>query len=182
MIRWILLSSALVAILHGSARAQSDTSELERRVKAAYLYKFAGYVEWPDSLFPDPTTPVRIAVLGDDKLRDELATMVLGHTVNGRAVVVSGYSEEDSLEGVHVLYVGRQETSRLPRLKDDARKRSVLLVSEGDDAIDKGSVIAFVLSRRRVRFDISVACATKSGLTLSSRLLSVARTVMTAGS
>jgi hypothetical protein len=58
----------------------------------------------------------------------------------------------------------------------------VLLVSEGDDAIDHGSVIAFVLSRRRIRFDISVAGATKSGLTLSSRLLSVARTVVTTGS
>ena len=58
----------------------------------------------------------------------------------------------------------------------------MLLVSEGDDAIDHGSVIAFVLSRRRIRFDISVAGATKSGLTLSSRLLSVARTVVTTGS
>ena len=182
MIRWILLSTMLLAVLSGLARAQSDDSDLERRVKAAYLYKFAGYVEWPDSCFPDPTTPVRIAVLGDEKLRNELATMVLGHTVNGRAVAVSGYTEEDSLEGVHVLYVGRQETSRLSRLKEEARKRSVLLVSEGDDAIDQGSVIAFVLSRRRVRFDISVACAAKSGLTLSSRLLSVARTVVTAGS
>ena len=182
MIRWILLSSMVLATLSGSARAQGDDSDLERRVKAAYLYKFAGYVEWPDSCFPDPTTPVRIAVLGDDMLRSELTTMVLGHTVNGRAVVVSGYSEEDSLEGIHVLYVGRQQTSRLPKLRDEARKRSVLLVSEGDDAIDQGSVIAFVLSRRRVRFDISMPCAARSGLTLSSRLLSVARTVVTAGS
>ncbi|HZV90459.1 MAG TPA: YfiR family protein, partial [Candidatus Nitrosocosmicus sp.] len=86
------------------------------------------------------------------------------------------------LDGLHVLYVGRSEAGRLAKLKDEARKRSVLLVSEGDDAIDQGSVIAFVLSRRRVRFDISVAGATKSGLTLSSRLLSVARTVVTAGS
>lgn len=182
MIRWIFLCSTLLAVTGVSARADNDASDLERRIKAAYLYKFAGYVEWPDSSFPDPTTPVRIAVLGDDKLRAELSTMVLGHTVNGRAVLVSGYSEQDSLDGLHVLYVGRSEAARLAKLKDEARKRSVLLVSEGDDAIDKGSVIAFVLNRRRVRFDISVACATKSGLTLSSRLLSVARTVVTAGS
>ena len=182
MIRRLLLTSVFLAAIHAPARAQDDASDLERRVKAAFLYKFAGYVAWPDTCFPDPTTPVRIAVLGDEKLRAELTTMVLGHTVNGRPVVVSVYSEEDSLTGVHVLYVGRGEAGRIPKLRDEARRRSVLLVSEGDDAIDHGSVIAFVLSRRRVRFDISVAGATKSGLTLSSRLLSVARTVVTAGS
>jgi hypothetical protein len=182
MIRWLLLTSALLVTLHSPAQAQDDASDLERRVKAAFLYKFAGYVAWPDTCFPDPATPVRIAVLGDEKLQAELTTMVLGHTVNGRPVVVSVYSEEDSLTGVHVLYVARREAARIPKLRDEARKRSVLLVSEGDDAIDQGSVIAFVLSRRRVRFDISVAGARRSGLTLSSRLLSVARTVVTAGS
>ena len=182
MIRWLFLFAAVLTLAPAPARADDESADLERRVKAAFLYKFASYVEWPPACFQDPVTPVRIAVMGDDKLKDELTTMVAGHTVNGRAVVVTGYSETDTLGGVHVLYVGRSETARLPKMVEEARKRSVLLVSDADDALGQGSVIAFVLHRRRVRFDISVASATKSGLSLSSRLLSVAHNVVTAGS
>jgi uncharacterized protein DUF4154 len=181
MIRWLFVGCALLSLAPAPLRAE-DQGDLERRVKAAFLYKFAGYVEWPPACFPDAATPVRIAVLGDERLRTDLASMVVGHTVNGRPVTVTAYSEDDSLEGVHVLFVGRSEAARLAKLSDEARKRSVLLVSDVDGALDQGSVIGFVLNRRRVRFDISLAAASRSGLTLSSRLLSVARSVVMVGS
>jgi hypothetical protein len=180
MTRWLLVGCALLSLAPAPLRAE-DRGDLERRVKAAFLYKFAGYVEWPPACFPDAATPVHIAVLGDERLRSELASMVLGHTVNGRPVSVTAYSE-DSLEGVHVLFVGRSEAARLGKLSDGARRRSVLLVSDVEGALEQGSVIGFVLNRRRVRFDISLEAASRSGLTLSSRLLSVARTVVTVGS
>jgi hypothetical protein len=159
------------------ARAAEDRESLETRVKAAFLYKFAGYVEWPSKSFARPETPVTIGVIGAESLAAELTQAVTGRTVNDRAVAVKRLKAGESLAGVHVLFIGRSENARLDQLTQSAQPRSILTVSESDGALARGSVINFVLTEGRVRFEIALDSAEKSGLKLSSRLLAVAQQV-----
>jgi len=180
---WLLLYAAFLAFLSGWTRADAQAAEdaetLEQRVKAAYLYKFAGYVEWPAKSFARPETPVVIGVMGDEPLATELTQAVTGRTVNDRLVTVKRLKAGDSLAGIHVLFVGKAESTRLNQLAQSAQPRSILTVTESDGALAHGSVINFVLTDGRVRFEIALDSAEKSGLKLSSRLLAVAQQVRT---
>jgi hypothetical protein len=174
-----VVCAALLAAAAASwqARAAEDPDSLELRVKAAFLYKFAGYVEWPPKSFERPETPVTIGVIGAESLAAELAQAVTGRTVNDRPVTVKRLRAGESLAGIHILFVGRAENARLDQLAQSAQPRSILTVSESDGALARGSVINFVLSGGRVRFEIALDSAEKSGLKLSSRLLAVAQQV-----
>ena len=157
--------------------AAEDPESLELRVKAAFLYKFAGYVEWPTKSFAGPETPVTIGVIGSESLATELAQAVTGRTVNDRTVMVKRLKAGDSLAGIHILFIGRAESARLAQLAQSAQPHSILTVTESAGALARGSVINFVLSDGRVRFQIALDSAEKSGLKLSSRLLAVAEQV-----
>lgn len=162
-----------------NAWAQNDAGTLENRVKAAFLYKFAGYVDWPAASFARPDTPVTIAVVGAEPLASELVQAVTGRTVNDRQIVVKRFKPGEPLTGVHVLFVGRPESPRVGQLAQAAHGRSVLIVTEAEGALAQGSVINFTMADRRVRFEVSLESAEKTGLKLSSRLLAVAEKVVT---
>jgi hypothetical protein len=171
------LLACVTAAASWQAWAAEDPESLELRVKAAFLYKFAGYVEWPTKSFAGPEMPVTIGVIGAESLATELAQAVTGRTVNDRPVAVKRLKAGESLAGIHVLFVGRAENARLDQLAQSAQPRSILTVSESDGALARGSVINFILAGGRVRFEIALDSAEKSGLKLSSRLLAVAQQV-----
>jgi hypothetical protein len=162
-----------------TAQAEEDTATLEDRVKAAYLYKFAGFVEWPAKSFVRPDTPVTIAVIGADPVVMELNQAVVGRTVNDRPITVKRLRAGESLAGVHVLFIGKAESGRLNQLAQAAQSRSILTVTDSEGALAQGSMINFVVADRRVRFEVALDSAEKSGLRLSSRLLAVAHDVRT---
>jgi YfiR/HmsC-like len=168
--------AVLVAVPVLAAPPEGTPSALERRVKAAFLYKFAAYVTWPEP--PAADTAFAIGVLGDDVLAAELGRVVSGRSVDGRAVVVRQIDDADTLGGLHVLFVSRSRTERLAAILTAAQEQSILTVTEAEGALALGSVINFVLSSGKVRFEISLGAARKSGLALSSRLLGVALSVV----
>ena len=175
----LVAAAAVVAAVGGWPGESAWAQEEELRVKAAFLYKFVGYIDWPSASFARPDTPVTIAVVGAEPLAGELAQAVAGRTVNDRPVTVRRLKPGEPLDGVHVLFVGKAENARLPQLAQAAQARSILTVTETDGALAQGSVINFVLAERRVRFEIALDSAEKSRLKLSSRLLAVAQQVRT---
>ena len=172
---WALLLAALLACGAADSRAQDRAAE--HQLKAAFLYKFAGYVEWPDASFARADTPIAIAVVGDEALAAEVAQAVTGRTVNDRRMTVRTLKPGEALAGVHILFVGRAESGRLGQIAQSALAQSVLTVTESEGALAQGSVINFIVAERRVRFEISLRSAERSGLKLSSRLLAVATQV-----
>ena len=161
------------------AAPAEDPENLEYRVKAAFQYKFAGYVEWPEAIFAQPTTPVTIGVMGADPVAAELSQLVVGRTVNNRTITVRRLKPGEPLSGVHILFVGGTESARLNQVLPLAQPRAILTVTESEGALAQGSVINFTVAERRVRFEISLGSAEKSKLKLSSRLLAVAQQVHT---
>lgn len=160
-----------------SAPVQTST---ERRVKAAFLYKFLGYTEFPSMAFADPASPVVIGVAGSDDMLAELARTVAGRTLNGRPIAVKAVREGDPPGLLHLLFVAGSDSARVARILRAAAGASpgpLLLVSECEGGLQYGSVINFRVVDERVRFDVSLDAAEKNNVRLSSRLLSVANHV-----
>jgi YfiR/HmsC-like len=158
--------------------AQSSAYSLAN-VKAAFLYRFLEYVEWPAGTRSDG--PLTIAVLGDDSLAADLRRDVRGRLAHGRPVLVrSVTSVRDGLDA-DVLFVGAHWRKRLAQLGHAHDEAPVLLVTEGEGSLEQGAVINFVVVDGNVRFEVSLAAAEQRGLRLSSRLLSVALRVEKSG-
>jgi hypothetical protein len=176
---WVCLSVFIWSIAWPvlAAYAADESANLEARVKAAFLYKFAGYVEWPPAAFAAADTPLTIGVIGAETIAGELVEAVTGRTVNERPVSVRRVNAGDSLDAIHVLFVGDIDRAQLAQILQDAHARSILTVTDSSSALEQGSIINFVVIDRRVRFEISLDSARKSSLHLSSRLLAVAETV-----
>jgi hypothetical protein len=148
----------------------------ERRVKAAFLYKFLGYTEFPSTAFGDHASPVQIGVSGSDDMLAELARTVAGRTLNGRPITVRAVREGDNPGLLHLLFVAGSDAARVARVLRGA-PGALLLVSECDGGLQQGSVINFRVVDEHVRFDVSLDAAEKNNVRLSSRLLGVANHV-----
>jgi hypothetical protein len=162
------------------AQAEEPETPLALRVKAAFLYKFLGYVEWPAAAFADSASPVVIGVLGPEPVVAEVKEVIGERLTQNRAVIVRRMRGGEPLTGVHVLYVTRAESVGTATLAQEARGSATLLVTESANGLALGSAINFRIVDDRVRFDIALAAAERAGLRISSRLLAVARNVQTA--
>ena len=180
---------ALVAPLAAAAAAATDEAGLaqaagadaaagaliERRVKAAFLYKFLGYAEFPAAAFGSDTAPLVIGMVGADDMAAELISMVAGRRVGLRPITVRVLHEADLAQPTHLLFVAGADDARSARLL--RASAAPLTVTECDGGLAAGGVINFTIVDDRVRFDVSLDAAEKKNIKLSSRLLTVANRV-----
>lgn len=162
------------------AGAQGDVSAvLERRLKAALLYRMVAYVDFPEALFPKADTPFTIGIAGADSLAAELSEFATGRTVLNRPLAVRAVRTPEAARDVHLMFIGRAEQAQLGTLLR-AAPPTALIVTESDDALRQGSVINFLIIDGQVRFEVSLEAARKRSLRLSARLLSVAHSIQPA--
>ena len=169
-----LLFAGAAATGGGGARAAEIS---QQQVEAAYLYKFGGYVTWPDNTFAAPDSPIVIGVAQADALAEELSTLVAGHTIGSRPVVVRQIHDGGPLTGVNILFIGDGKSAEAGDLIEASRGRPILVVTEGADGLAAGGAVSFVVVDERVRFDVSLDAVQQNGLKLSALLLSVAHEV-----
>lgn len=180
--RRIVLALSAAALAYASlvstpAAAQASTLSLERKVKAAFLYKFLGYTEFPAAALGEAGMPFVIGVVDADDLAAELARIVNGRTVMARPITVKVLRDQDAPGAVHMLFVGGSDAARVRHVLRSAQPAPMLLVSEAEGGLRQGSVINFRIVDERVRFDVSLEAADKHSVKLSSRLLTVAHQV-----
>jgi hypothetical protein len=166
-----MFAVCLFALCWGSPAAAQETVYSADSVKAAYLFHFAGYVEWQTETLPETLT---IGVIGDRGVAAELKRILPGRSIGKRTVKVREMAAGDDPSGVQILLIGQNDAASVPALAEKARKLRFLLVSDTDAGLDRGSVINFVTIDNRVRFEISLRAAEDVGLKISSRLLSAA--------
>ena len=172
------LAVALALLVAGAgARADSDTTIAEYRIKAAFLLKFVGFIDWPPASFDRADAPFVIGVLGGPALAKELELIASGRQVNGHPVRVRVLGRGDLAAGLQVLFVARNEAARLNPVAAAIAGVPTLVVSESDAALAQGSAINFVVVDDKVRFDVALHAINQAGLKISARLLSVARVV-----
>jgi hypothetical protein len=155
--------------------SQAADDSLEYQVKAAFLLNFAKFVEWPASAFPEPDSPISICILGVDPFGKTLDQLIAGESVNGRKLAIERVKRTPPPKSCQVLFLSKAERETNKTLP--ALGPGVLTVGEGDNFVHEGGVIGFIIENRRVRFDINQTAAENAELKLSSKLLSVARSV-----
>jgi hypothetical protein len=138
-------------------------------VKAAFLYNFVKFVEWPAT--SSQTGPVALCVLGKDPFDGELERATEGKTVNGRSLVVRRVNDATSAQSCQVLFVSASEAARAPEVMKRVAGWSVLTVSDIDRFSDLGGIINFLMDGQRVRFRINQGAAERASLRISSKLL-----------
>jgi hypothetical protein len=166
--RWFLGLLVWIALpLH----AQTG-SEFE--VKAAFLYKFASFVEWPHDM---PNLPISICVVGQDPFGGALDRVVKGKTINGREFVIRRLKSGDAESECHILFVSGSERKRVRIELGRVQGAPVLTVGDMPDFCQNGGAINFGVSDNRIQLEINPNAAERVGLQLSSRLLSLAKIV-----
>ena len=156
------------------------------KVKAAYLYQFAKFVEWPEDSFEDDKAPVVIGVLGRDPFGLILDKTVEDKTVDGRKFVVKRFQfrKGENTEGLrrcHILYISLSERGHLKDVFDVLGKSNVLIVGEEEDFAPTGGMIGLVLEEGRVAFHVNQEAVKRTRIKVSAKLLSLAKIVRTRG-
>ena len=162
-------------LLAGAACAQP--ARVEVQVKAAYLVKFAGFVDWPGAAFARPDSALVIGVVGNDELAAQLERVVSGRSVGGHPLAVRRVQRGESLAGLHVLYVAGADpaaaaAAATPVLLAAARGLPLLTVGDALDA--PSTMIRFHMVEERLRFEVALAQVAPSGLKISARMLAAA--------
>lgn len=177
--RWLCgLAATGVLVAAVPARGQADTARAERQIKAAFLYKFLGFVEWPPEAFERGDAPLQVGLFGADALADELALVAQRRQVNGRPVQVRKLRAGEPPTALHALFVGRAEPASGPLMAQARRQPLLLLLGDSEETIAQGAAISFAVVDDKVRFDVAPLAADQAGLKISSRLMAVARRVV----
>lgn len=163
-----------VALTQTRARELWPQSSAEYEVKAAFLYKFASFVEWPDV---PGHAPLGICVVGRDPFGSELERVVEGKTIGGREFVILRLRTWRRGARCNILFVGASEKDRLHSLLGSLRQDNILTVGDVPGFCESGGAINLIVVESKVKLEINVDATTRSGLRLSSKLLSLARIV-----
>lgn len=167
-------SLLIAAVARGPARAGASS---EYEIKAAFLLKFAGFVDWPDEKFPEPETPFRIGVLGADPFGQILDEAVRDRKVGDRPIELRRAASADSLTQCHMVFVSASEEKKLADILEGLHKAHVLSVGDLAGFAEHGGIIYLKKEADKIRFEINLGSARRAGLSLDSKLLNLARTV-----
>lgn len=168
--------AAAMMLVAAAATAAPSESELEQKVKAAFLFNFARFTVWPPAKFAAADAPIQFCVLDDDALTVALDSTLRGKTIENRPVSVRLVARSGELRNCHVAYIGPASAERTAVVLDELAGSNTLSVYHGNATLH-GGAIRFFLEDRKVRFEINIGVTSRENLELSSRLLSVASVV-----
>jgi hypothetical protein len=172
----VFLTAAAVC---GSPPAASTSAALEYEVKAAFLFRFAQFVEWPADTFKQAGEPFTYCTIGEDPFRGALERTLNGKTVGQRAVRVEHLNGSGKLGGCQVLFIGEPGDKRqISEMLANTGSLPILTVGEANQFVEKGGAIGFCTDDNKIRFEVNLDTAEKARLKISAKLLAVAKTVL----
>lgn len=173
-VRKACLLALLVVVAAGWLRAGADGSVVdEYQVKAAFLFNFAKFVEWPAQAPNASSDAIALCVFGKNPFGTALDG-IAGKSIGNRKFVVREVSGAQQANKCHILFVAGSDRKRIRALLEEVKTSSMLTVGETEDFIGDGGIVSFRLKDARVHFEIDDAAAERAGLHISSKLLSLA--------
>jgi hypothetical protein len=167
-----------ILILFCPQTGRTESSQLsEYEVKAAYLYNFAKFVEWPAASFPRDSTPLTICIVGKSPI-NEIIESLTGKTIKNRRLVIRQYSKIEDLGECQILFINAAAKTSLTQLLTATSSRAILTVSDSKGFVSSGGTIEFVPAGDKIRFEINNQTALRGNLKISSHLLRLATTVL----
>lgn len=166
----------IIAVMSRLAASGSQVQPLdEYQVKAAFLYNFAKFVEWPAEGFQSGNEPIVICVLGSDPFGHDLENAVKGKAIDGHPLTTRKIKDLKQISGCRILFATAPERKPISPIFAAINGQGLLTVGESDDPNSSGAIINFTLENGKVRFEVNVETAEREKVRLSSKLLSLAR-------
>lgn len=177
-LRLLALPILLALLCVGVPALRADEGQQpEYRVKAAYLYNFAKFVDWPSSSFPSQASPFTVCVIGRNPFGNELDQLV-GRSVRQRRLAVRHIGRVEEAGACQILFVSGSERGELTRILGAARARGVLTVSDMGNFAASGGMIGLITREDRVHFNINLRAIRQAGLKISAQVLKLATSVI----
>ncbi len=168
---WFCLSWIL--LLTGAGGQAQESVLTEYQIKAAFLFNFARFVQWPAATFAEAGSPIVIGIIGEDPFHDDLARTIRNKTVDDHPLVIKLFRSPAEATNCQILFISTSEKDRLLEILAALKGASVLTVGETDRFTDNGGMIKFLRAGTKLRFKINQDAATKAGLKISSKLLNL---------
>ena len=171
-----LLCAVLLTVAAASSLAQ-EARISETQIKAAFLYNFTKFVEWPADVFADADDPIVIGILGESPLADALSTIVENRKVNGRPIAVVNVGTPNDIERLQMLFVGKDQDQSVAALLTLVGEDSILTIGETTAFAAEDGAIVFVRESGKLRFEINMTAAERARLKISAELQKLATVV-----
>ena len=160
----------------------AQTTAKEYRIKAAFLFNFALYVEWPPDAFQNANSPLTYCTIGDDPFDGVLDESLNAKSVGTHPLRVQHLRPPENFQGCQIVFIGANEKKRTTSILETLKQSPVLVVGESSHFIQQGGTVGFLSEENTVRFEVNLDAAQRARLNISATLLSVAKTVIdTAG-
>lgn len=166
--------------LGGHAQGVDSSDSSEYLIKAGFIYNFAKLVEWPTAAFPQQDSPIVIGILGEDPFGGTLDRIVADKKINGRGFVIKRLrwgKDLKELRDCNILFVSSSEKEHIDSVIDGMKWLPVLTIGDAPGFAKRGGIVNFTVEDNKVRFEVNVDAAKRADLTISSRLLTLARIV-----
>ena len=146
-------------------------------MKAAFLFHFAQFIDWPPEALQNEKSPLTLCVFGHDPFGRALDEVLQGKTINGREFLVRRTNDLAALKSCHLVFVSDSENKRFPEIIKNLRGASALVVGESEGFAENGGAIQFFLDDKKLRFSVNVDALQRARLKVSSKLLALAKIV-----
>ncbi|HEY4782760.1 MAG TPA: YfiR family protein, partial [Chthoniobacterales bacterium] len=173
----ITIAMMILPSLGFEAHAQDSSVSSEYLIKAGFIYNFANLVQWPTNAFAQLDSPIVIGILGEDPFGPVLDRVLAGKRVNGRVFLVKRLKSVVDLKECHILFVSSSAIAHLADAIHLVKGMPILTIGEIPGFAKRGGIINLVLEDNKVHFEVNVDAAKEADLTISSRLLALARIV-----
>jgi uncharacterized protein DUF4154 len=179
-LRWTLLLSIACFVASSAVLVPGQQAE-EYRLKAAFLFHFAQFIDWPSAALPGATSGLVFCVGREDPFHGDLELTLQGKSIAGHPVRILRPQRIQANSGCHVVFIPGKQSGRVREQIAELENVPVLTVGEANDFLQQGGMIRFCMEDRKVRFEINQAAVEKANLKISAKLLLLAKTVVGGG-
>jgi hypothetical protein len=177
-----ILSCLLLTLLFASVEpARGQDSLREADVKAAMLYNFTKFIEWPAGAFKSDDAPLVVGIYGEEHFVNDIAKLLEGKKAHGHSIQVRRLTTNEEAAGCQILFVREAEMKRFQPIGEVIKRKPILTVGESDEFLDAGGMFNITLEDKLPRFEVNPAAAESAGLTISSKVLRLAKKVKKGG-
>ena len=171
----VVVAALIAACVGFAARAAVEIAP-EYAVKAAFVYRFGGFVEWPQTVYESPESPTNLCIVGADPFGAALDKVVAGQRIADHIIAIRRMDTIGAKSGCQILFIAGQDEKKIAQALTAVRGENVLTITDGAPTPESAGIINFVIADNRVRFEIDDQAASVNGVVISSKLLDLART------
>jgi YfiR/HmsC-like len=168
----VLLLFAVMLPLPGGTQLASES-----QLKAAFLYNFTKFVEWPQESFPSTSSPLQVCLLGDNPFGSDLIHITEGKAVAGHPIQIQTINDGHLAQACQVLFISSSERMPAKTVLTELRTASILTIGDSKNFAEEGGMIGLLVEDDRVRFEVNLHAANQAHLKISSKLLTLAKAV-----